>query len=153
MMTEPQTTLQASETENEAQNKGVTQELQGGGVSRLDIGFKEVVLSKDDYDNLQLRLQLDKKQAIQNSEGQKTTGIIYSYYVFVAVYCVILLFSNYLNLPQIAIDILKGVMFIFTIVVIFMDNNLERSGLNRTLRLILGFGLASLLVLATSFLI
>lgn len=118
----------------------------GEGVTTPEIKFKEVTLTRDEYKILQQQLSHRKEEKNEQERDNKNSF----YPVFVIGYVVFLFLREKITISDDVVNAVKFVMFLYTLYVISVDENLRELGVSYPMRIILGACLATLLILASS---
>ena len=116
------------------------------GEGAPEIKFKEVTLTRDEYKILQQQLSHKKEEKTDQERENKNSF----YPVFVIGYVIFLFFRENITISDDVVNAVKFVMFLYTLYVISVDENLRELGLSYPMRIILGACLATLLILASS---
>ena len=106
-----------------------------------------MTLTHDEYNILQQRLSHKKEEKTTNEQRDNKNSF---YPVAVIGYVIFLFFRENINLSDDVVNAVKFVMFLYTLYVISVDENLRELGLSYPMRIILGACLATLLILASS---
>ena len=113
------------------------------------IGWKEITLTRQDFENLNDRLNNPLVKVVYSEDEFDMKYQLVFPISFLAFYIVII-FKDEWNVPDIVLNLLKISMFLLTFLYVSTDKSLRKMGINFKFQMIIAICFASLLVAASS---
>lgn len=113
------------------------------------IGWKEITLTRQDFENLNDRLNNPLVKVVY-SEDEFDMKYQLVFPISFLVFYIVIIFKDEWNVPDIVLNLLKISMFLLTFLYVVTDKSLRKMGINFTFQMIIAICFASLLVAASS---
>lgn len=108
------------------------------------VGWKEIVLTRDDFERLNFRLNRPDIPLDGERDDKKVFIFVFPILYFM------LVFKDYIQIPEVVEGLLKVLLFMLAVFYIMSDNTLKRMRVDITSRLLIGLCFGGLLVVAST---
>ena len=122
---------------------------EGANLPISNIGWKEIILTRQDFDSLNYRLN-NPEIKVKYLQDEFDTKYGWIFPLFFGVFYMMISFQYEWGIPEGPIRIIKFLMFTLAYYFISTDKTFEKNGFSYTSQLIIAVSFASLLVAASS---